>query len=105
MLSDFQSALRWPSAWPPRRRAAWRSRFSESSLAASGCPTVQIDGRDLISYTSFDYLGMARDPRVAAAAKSAIDCFGTSASASRLVGGNNSIVEQLDETLAEFAGR
>ncbi len=66
--------------------------------------TVQIDGSDLISYTSFDYLGMARDPRVAAAAKAAIDCFGTSASASRLVGGNNSIVEQLDETLASFLG-
>ncbi len=66
--------------------------------------TVQIDGSDLISYTSFDYLGMARDPRVGAAVKAAIDCFGTSASASRLVGGNNSIVEQLDETLASFLG-
>jgi len=69
-----------------------------------GRTTVQIDGCDLISYTSFDYLGMARDPRVAAAAKVAIDCFGTSASASRLVGGNNPIVEQLDETLATFLG-
>jgi len=66
--------------------------------------TVQIDGRDLISYTSFDYLGMAREPRVAAAVKAAIDCFGTSASASRLVGGNNSIVEELDESLASFLG-
>jgi len=65
---------------------------------------VRIAGRDLISYTSFDYLGMARDPRVVAAAKSAIDCFGTSASASRLVGGNNAVVEQLDETLASFLG-
>jgi 8-amino-7-oxononanoate synthase len=66
--------------------------------------TVQIDGCDRISYTSFDYLGMARDPRVAAAAKTAIDRFGTSASASRLVGGNNPIVEQLDKTLATFLG-
>ena len=40
--------------------------------------TVRIAGRDLISYTSFDYLGLARDPRVVAAVKSAIDCFGTS---------------------------
>ena len=69
-----------------------------------GRTTVQIEGCDLISYTSFDYLGMARDPRVAAAVKAAIDCFGTSASASRLVGGNNPIVEQLDETLATFLG-
>jgi 8-amino-7-oxononanoate synthase len=66
--------------------------------------TVRIAGRDLISYTSFDYLGLARDPRVVAAVKSAIDCFGTSASASRLVGGNNPVVEQLDESLARFLG-
>jgi 8-amino-7-oxononanoate synthase len=69
-----------------------------------GRTTVQIDGCDLISYTSFDYLGLARDPRVADAVKAAIDCFGTSASASRLVGGNNPIIEQLDETLAAFLG-
>jgi len=34
----------------------------------------------------------------------AIDQFGTSASASRLVGGNNTIVEQLDEAIARFLG-
>ena len=69
-----------------------------------GPATVQVAGCDLISYTSFDYLGLARDPRVAAAAQAAIDSFGTSASASRLVGGNNPILEQLDETLATFLG-
>jgi 8-amino-7-oxononanoate synthase len=47
---------------------------------------------------------MASDPRVTAAGKEAIDQFGTSASASRLVGGNTSILEDLDRELAEFMG-
>ena len=69
-----------------------------------GPDTVTIAGRETISYTSFDYLGMARNPRVVAAAKQAIDQLGTSASASRLVGGNHVILQQLDEELARFLG-
>jgi 8-amino-7-oxononanoate synthase len=63
-----------------------------------------IAGRETISYTSFDYLGLASHPRVVAAAKCALDRFGTSASASRLVGGNHAIVRQLDQEIAQFLG-
>lgn len=66
--------------------------------------TARIDGRDVVSYTSFDYLGLAGHPDVARAAKEAIDRFGCSASASRMVGGNNSILEALDRELAAFIG-
>ena len=63
-----------------------------------------IDGSETITYTSFDYLGMASDPHVAAAAKEAIDRFGTSASASRLVGGDTTVLKELDEAIARFIG-
>jgi 8-amino-7-oxononanoate synthase len=63
-----------------------------------------IDGRQVVSYASFDYLGMASDPRVVQAAKDAIDQFGTSASASRLVGGDNSLLQDLDGEIAQFVG-
>ena len=66
--------------------------------------TATIKNRDVVSYASFDYLGMASDPVVTAASKEAIDRFGTSASASRMVGGNVSILEDLDRELAEFIG-
>ena len=66
--------------------------------------TATIAGRETITYTSFDYLGLAGHPRIIAAAKSALDRFGASASASRLVGGNHAIVRQLDEELARFLG-
>ncbi len=65
---------------------------------------AMIDGREVISYTSFDYLGMARHPRVIAAAKAALDRYGTSASASRLVGGNNTLLQDLDGEIACFVG-
>jgi 8-amino-7-oxononanoate synthase len=65
---------------------------------------ARIDGRDVVSFTSFDYLGLAGHPDVADAAKRAIDRFGTSASASRMVGGNNEILEMLDAELAAFMG-
>jgi 8-amino-7-oxononanoate synthase len=63
-----------------------------------------IAGHDVINYTSFDYLGLAGHPRVIERAKAALDQFGCSASASRLVGGNHAILDELDEELADFLG-
>lgn len=65
---------------------------------------ARVGGRNVTSFTSFDYLGLAGHPDVTAAAKAAIDRFGCSASASRMVGGNNTILDALDEELARFLG-
>ena len=66
--------------------------------------TARIAGRDVVSFASFDYLGLAGHPDVTRAAKEAIDRFGCSASASRMVGGNTSILDELDAALAAFVG-
>jgi 8-amino-7-oxononanoate synthase len=63
-----------------------------------------LGGRETVSFTSFDYLGLAGHPDVTRAAKNAIDRFGCSASASRMVGGNNTILDDLDAELADFIG-
>lgn len=63
-----------------------------------------IDGRETISYTSFDYLGLAEHPQVVAAAQEAIGRLGTSASASRLVGGNSTLLTELDDAIARLVG-
>jgi 8-amino-7-oxononanoate synthase len=47
---------------------------------------------------------MASHPRIRDAAKEAIDQYGTSASASRLVGGNSALLEELDAEIAQFVG-
>jgi len=65
---------------------------------------ARINGRDVVAYTSFDYLGLACHPDVKRAAREAIDRFGCSASASRMVGGNNTILDELDAELAAFIG-
>ena len=59
--------------------------------------TTLIDGRELVNFSSYNYLGMSGDPRVVAAAKRAIDRYGTSVSASRLVSGEKTIHRELEQ--------
>lgn len=66
--------------------------------------TTMIDGRELINFSSYNYVGMSGDPVVAQKAKEAIDRFGTSVSASRLVSGEKTIHRELERALARFVG-
>ena len=66
--------------------------------------TATINDQQVVSFTSFDYLGLAEHPQVVAAAQSAIGRFGTGASASRLVGGNSTLLTELDTEIARFIG-
>ncbi|MEE2826497.1 MAG: aminotransferase class I/II-fold pyridoxal phosphate-dependent enzyme [Planctomycetota bacterium] len=66
--------------------------------------TTQIDGRELISFASYNYLGLSGHEDVCSSAKGAIDNFGTSVSASRIVSGEKTIHKVLEKELAEFLG-
>ncbi len=66
--------------------------------------TTIIDGKELISFSSYNYLGMSGDDAVNESAKQAIDSFGTSVSASRIVSGEKTIHKQLEFELADFLG-
>jgi 8-amino-7-oxononanoate synthase/acyl carrier protein len=66
--------------------------------------TTVIGGRELLSFATYNYLAMSGDPAVTAAAKQAIDQFGTSVSASRLVSGEKTVHRELEEEIAEFLG-
>ena len=65
---------------------------------------ASIRGKDVISFTSFDYLGLTSHPAVTSAAKTAIDQFGCGATASRMVGGNTTLLNALDKAIADFIG-
>ena len=65
---------------------------------------TRMEGRDLVNFCVYDYIGMAHDPEVAAAAKAAIDRYGTSAGASRLVSGEKQVHRDLEQALATFLG-
>jgi 8-amino-7-oxononanoate synthase len=60
------------------------------------------EGRELVNFASYDYLGLNQEPDVAAAAKAAIDECGTSVSASRLVAGERNLHRELERELADF---
>ncbi len=66
--------------------------------------TTFMDGRELINFSSYDYLGLNGHPEVATAAKSAIDLYGTSVSASRLTAGERKIYRDLEIALAGLHG-
>lgn len=63
-----------------------------------------IDGREYINFCSYNYLGMSGDPEVSQAAQEAIERYGTSVSASRLVSGEKPIHAELERALADFIG-
>ncbi len=71
-----------------------------------GCiaDTTKIDGRELISFSSYNYLGLSGLRRVSEGAIEAVENFGTSVSASRLVSGQKTIHVDLDRELASFIG-
>jgi 8-amino-7-oxononanoate synthase len=69
----------------------------------AGATTV-IGGQSFTNFSSYNYLGLAGHPDVNAAAKAAIDRYGTSASASRLVSGERPIHRELEQALAALHG-
>ncbi|MGA2680076.1 MAG: aminotransferase class I/II-fold pyridoxal phosphate-dependent enzyme [Sedimentisphaerales bacterium] len=73
-------------------------RVDQGGTGSAAC----INGRQLINFCVYDYVGMSHDPEVAAAAKSAIDRYGTSAGASRLISGEKQVHHDLEQALAAF---
>ena len=63
-----------------------------------------IGGRSCVNFASYNYIGLNGDPRVTAAAKAAIDLYGTSVSASRPVSGERPIHRELERALAYVHG-
>jgi 8-amino-7-oxononanoate synthase len=66
--------------------------------------TTSIDGKPLINFCSYNYIGMSGDPVVSQAATAAIEQYGTSVSASRLVSGERPVHRQLEQEIANFLG-
>ncbi|MDJ0555507.1 MAG: aminotransferase class I/II-fold pyridoxal phosphate-dependent enzyme [Microcoleaceae cyanobacterium MO_207.B10] len=66
--------------------------------------TTVIGGRELVNYATYNYLGMCGDPVVSNAAKSAIDHYGTSVSASRLLSGEKPLHQELEREISDFIG-
>ena len=66
--------------------------------------TINLDGIDVVSLGSNNYLGLSTHPDVIAAAVEATKAFGTGASGSRLISGNNDLYSQLEINIAQTKG-
>ena len=67
-------------------------------------PTLRLDGRDVINFSSNNYLGLANHPSLCKAAKEAIDRYGCGSGASRLISGNMTLHEELENKISELKG-
>ena len=77
--------------------------FFRSTEGPQGRHTL-IDGKPVLNFAWCDYLGLSQHPDLIAAAKNAIDRFGTSISASRMVSGDTPLHRELEEEIAKTIG-
>jgi 8-amino-7-oxononanoate synthase len=83
-----------------------RRRTTVESFPAAGRRAVRVaGGRELIDFSSNDYLGLARHPGLAAAMGECAARTGAGSGASHLVTGHGSEHALLEEELAAFTGR
>ncbi len=66
--------------------------------------TTRIGGRSYVNFGSYNYLGLCGHPEVTAAATMAIERYGTSVSASRMVSGERPVHRELERAIAEAYG-
>jgi 8-amino-7-oxononanoate synthase len=87
---EVQAAGIYPYFWPISETHATR---------------VTIEGRELVMIGSNNYLGLTEHPQVIEAAQDAIRRFGSGCTGSRFLNGTLDLHVELEEKLAEFAGK
>lgn len=109
-FSDTDDPLKPPPdylAW--RKETAWATSLYEPILGEAAGPsgTIHSAGGPLqvINMTSYGYLGLVRHPRIVAAAKAALDVYGTGACGSPILSGKSLRHRELEEKLSALTGR
>jgi glycine C-acetyltransferase len=65
---------------------------------------LDVDGARVLNFCSNNYLGLADDPRMVAAAKEALDRYGVGPGAVRTIAGTMHLHEELERRLSAFKG-
>lgn len=108
-LDERPVVLRRLPSSPELKQARWAREvdaypfghvFDEPSRATLRGP----DGREILNLGSNNYLGLTTHPRVVAAARAAVDDYGSGCSGSRILNGTNRLHVELEAELADFFG-
>ncbi|MFP8873033.1 MAG: pyridoxal phosphate-dependent aminotransferase family protein, partial [Myxococcota bacterium] len=72
------------------------------AISSPQSPVITIDGQKLVMLGSNNYLGLTDHPEVKAAAKAALEKYGSGCAGSRLLNGTLDLHVELEERLADF---
>lgn len=91
-----------------REAASWAIELYEQNLTAGPVPRTQllVNGTPtpVINLASYNYLGFAKHPKTIAAAKAALDRYGTGACGSPILSGMTDLHRELERKLSDFLG-
>src|SRR5579859_5022632 len=128
ILSAAPSAARWSSSGPTckQRASGVRQVFTsiqqdirgeldeirsaglykaERIIASAQGPSIRVgDGQEVLNLCANNYLGLADDPRIIAAAKEALDRWGYGLASVRFICGTQDLHKQLEERISGFLG-
>ncbi|MHB8587037.1 MAG: glycine C-acetyltransferase [Thermoplasmatota archaeon] len=96
-----------PINWVSSELASMRDQglFNTIRVIQSPCgPWMDVDGRRVLNLTTNNYLGLANDPELRAAAQSAIERWGVGPAAVRSIAGTLGIHVELERAIASFKG-
>jgi glycine C-acetyltransferase len=80
--------------------------YKEERVLATpqGARITTVDGPEVLNFCANNYLGLANDPRVVAAARASYDRWGYGLSSVRFICGTQHLHKQLEAKLSEFLG-
>jgi 8-amino-7-oxononanoate synthase len=81
-----------------------RAKWHRSVKAIAGQPgaVVELAGQSVVNFASNDYLGLAGDRRLIAAAVAATEAYGTGSTGSRLLSGHKPLHQELESAIATW---
>jgi glycine C-acetyltransferase len=78
---------------------------AERVIASPQGPSIRVtDGQEVLNLCANNYLGLAGDPRVVAAAKDALDRWGYGLASVRFICGTQGVHKQLEQRISGFLG-
>ena len=100
MYGEFQAHLQAELDAIEAQNLTKNERFIASQQDAK----VEVDGRELINLCANNYLGLANNPEIMAAAREGIDSRGFGMASVRFICGTQDIHKQLEAELSDFLG-
>lgn len=101
MNSEFQQYL---AAQVSNIQAAGTYKNERVIMTPQGATIRVADGKPVLNLCANNYLGLAQDPAVVAAAKAALDQWGYGLASVRFICGTQGVHKQLESRLTEFLG-